>query len=74
MLQELLNSMEVVGRKIAELEQKLAEARAEGKTLFTEFRKRQGDVAQKFSFSGAVAASCTAAHSCREQSSLSLSR
>lgn len=55
-LQELLNSMEVVGKRIAELEQKLVEARAEGKTLFTEFHKRQGALAGKFGFSGAVPA------------------
>jgi hypothetical protein len=55
-LQELLNSMEVVGKKIAELEQKLVEARAEGKTLFTAFHKRQGDLAGRFGFSGAVTA------------------
>jgi hypothetical protein len=52
-LQELLSAMEVVGKKIGEIEQKLAEARAEGKTLFTEFRKRQGDLAGSFGFSGA---------------------
>lgn len=55
-LQELLNLIEVVGKKIAELKQKLAEARAEGKTLFTEFQKRQGDLAGRFGFSGAVTA------------------
>ncbi|MDR3717532.1 MAG: hypothetical protein P4K98_01940 [Bryobacteraceae bacterium] len=46
--------MEVVGRKIGELEQELADARDEGKALFTEFRKRQGDLAGSFGFSGAV--------------------
>jgi hypothetical protein len=55
-LQELLSAMEVVGKKIGELEQKLADARDEGKALFTEFRKRQGDLAGKFGFSGAVTA------------------
>jgi hypothetical protein len=55
-LQELLNSMEVVGNRIAELEQQLADARAEGKKLFNEFQKRQGDLAGKFGFSGAVTA------------------
>jgi hypothetical protein len=53
-LQELLNSMEVVGKKIAELEQQLADARGEGKKLFAEFQKRQGDLAGKFGFFGAV--------------------
>jgi hypothetical protein len=53
-LQELLNLMEAVSKKIAELEQQLAEARAEGRKLFTEFQKRQGDLAGSFGFSGAV--------------------
>jgi hypothetical protein len=48
--------MEGVSKKIAELEQKLAEARAEGRKLFAEFQKRQGDLAGKFGFSWAVTA------------------
>jgi hypothetical protein len=55
-LQESLNLIEVVGKKIAELEQKLADARAEGEKLFNEFQKRQGDLAGRFGFSGAVTA------------------
>jgi hypothetical protein len=55
-LQELLNLMEAVSKKVAELEQQLADARAEGKTLFTEFQRRQSDLAGRFGFSGAVAA------------------
>jgi hypothetical protein len=55
-LQEVLNSMEVVGKKIAELERQLADARGEGKKLFAEFQKCQGDLAGRFGFSGAVTA------------------
>jgi hypothetical protein len=55
-LKELLNLMEAVSKKVAELEQQLADARAEGKKLFNEFQKRQGDLAGRFGFSGAVTA------------------
>ena len=48
--------MEAVSKKVADLEQQLADARAEGKKLFNEFQKRQGDLAGKFGFSGAVTA------------------
>jgi hypothetical protein len=54
-LQELLNSMEAVSQKVANLEKQLAEARLEGKKLFAEFQKRQGDLAGKFGFAGAPA-------------------
>ena len=53
-LQELLNTMEAVSQKVADLEKQLAEARAEGKKLFGEFQKRQGDLAGKFGFSGSA--------------------
>lgn len=49
-LQDLLNTMETVSQKVADLEKQLAEARADGKKLFTEFQKRQGDLAGKFGF------------------------
>jgi|GEM_PF-3142600 len=52
-LQELLNTMEAVSQKVADLEKQLAEARAEGKKLFAEFQKRQGDLAGKFGFANA---------------------
>jgi hypothetical protein len=55
-LQELLNLLEAVSKKVAELEQQLADARAEGKKLYTEFQKCQGDLAGRFGFSGAVTA------------------
>jgi hypothetical protein len=51
-LQELLNTMEAVSQKVADLEKQLAEARSEGKKLFGEFQKRQGDLAGKFGFGG----------------------
>lgn len=51
-LQELLNAMEAVSKKVADLENQLAEARAEGKKLFNDFQKRQGDLAGKFGFAG----------------------
>jgi hypothetical protein len=51
-LQELLNTMEAVSQKVADLEKQLAEARAEGKKLFSEFQKRQGELAGKFGFGG----------------------
>jgi hypothetical protein len=51
-LQELLNTMESVSQKVADLERQLAEARAEGQKLFAEFQKRQGDLAGKFGFAG----------------------
>lgn len=53
-LQELLNTMESVSQKVVDLEKKLAEARADGKKLFTEFQKRQGDLAGKFGFAGSL--------------------
>jgi hypothetical protein len=49
-LQDLLNSMEAVSKRVAELDSQLAEARAEGKKLFSEFQKRQGELAGKFGF------------------------
>ncbi len=52
-LQELLNTMEAVSQKVADLEKQLADARAEGKKLFSDFQKRQGDLAGKFGF-GAI--------------------
>jgi len=55
-LQELLNTMEAVSQKVADLEKQLVEARAEGKKLFAEFQKRQGDLAGKFGFAGSVEA------------------
>lgn len=55
-LQELLNTMEAVSQKVADLEKQLAEARAEGKKLFGEFQKRQGDLAGKFGFAGSAEA------------------
>ena len=51
-LQELLNAMEAASKKVADLEHQLAEAKAEGKKLFNEFQKRQGDLAGKFGFAG----------------------
>jgi hypothetical protein len=55
-LQELLKAMEVVSTKVAELDKQLAEARSEGKKLFAEFQKRQGNIAGMFGFSGVAAA------------------
>jgi hypothetical protein len=49
-LQDLLNAMESVSKKVADLENQLAEARADGKKLYNEFQKRQGDLAGKFGF------------------------
>ena len=49
-LQELLNTMEAVSLKVADLEKQLADARSEGKKLYGEFQKRQGDLAGKFGF------------------------
>ena len=49
-LQDLLNGMEAVSKKVADLEHQLAEARADGKKLYNEFQKRQGDLAGKFGF------------------------
>ena len=54
-LQELLNAMEAVSKKVAELEKQLAETRVEGKKLYAEFQKRQGDLAGKFGFAGVIA-------------------
>ena len=51
-LQDLLNAMEAVSKKVADLENQAAEARAEGKKLYSEFQKRQGDLAGKFGFAG----------------------
>ena len=51
-LQDLLNAMEAVSKKVADLESQIADARAEGKKLFNEFHKRQGDLAGKFGFAG----------------------
>jgi len=51
-LQDLLNGMEAVSKKVADLEHQLAEARADGKKLYNEFQKRQGDLAGKFGFAG----------------------
>jgi|ERR1035441_748034 hypothetical protein len=51
-LQDLLNAMESVSKKVADLENQLAEARADGKKLYNEFQKRQGDLAGKFGFAG----------------------
>jgi hypothetical protein len=51
-LQELLNTMEAVSLKVADLERQLADARSEGKKLYGEFQKRQGDLAGKFGFAG----------------------
>jgi len=42
--------MESVSKKVADLENQLAEARADGKKLYNEFQKRQGDLAGKFGF------------------------
>lgn len=42
--------MEAVSKKVADLENQLAEARADGKKLYNEFQKRQGDLAGKFGF------------------------
>jgi hypothetical protein len=53
-LQDLLNGMEAVSKKVADLENQLAEARADGKKLFNEFQKRQGDLAGKFGFAGSL--------------------
>lgn len=44
--------MESVSKKVADLENQLAEARADGKKLYNEFQKRQGDLAGKFGFAG----------------------
>ncbi len=52
-LQDLLNAMEAVSKKVADLENQMAEARADGKKLYNEFQKRQGDLAGKFGFAGA---------------------
>jgi len=49
-LQDLLNTMEAVSLKVADLEKQLAEARTEGKKLYADFQKRQGDLAGKFGF------------------------
>ena len=46
--------MEAVSKKVADLEDQLADARAEGKKLFNEFQKRQGDLAGKFGFAAAL--------------------
>ena len=47
-----MNGMEAVSKKVADLEHQLAEARADGKKLYNEFQKRQGDLAGKFGFAG----------------------
>jgi len=52
-LQELINSIEAAGKKVADLEKQLADARADGKKLVAEFQRRQGDLAGKFGFGAA---------------------
>ena len=49
-LQDLINSIEAAGKKVADLEKQLADARAEGKKLVADFQKRQGDLAGRFGF------------------------
>ena len=49
-LQDILNAMEGVSKKVADLEGQLANTRLEGKKLYQEFQRRQGDLAGRFGF------------------------